>query len=114
VVLNPSNKKEDLSERWEGKPELYRLFVKFIRDFKENWEQLNKLQGLNEIAEELKQMFGENVTNQAFREQAAYLEKSRNIKGLAVIGSGLLVAATTQNAVALERNTFYGEKKDSI
>lgn len=114
VVLNPSNKKENLSERWEGKPELYHLFVKFIRDFKENWEQLNKLQGLNEIAEELKQMFGENVTNQAFREQAAYLEKSRNNKGLAVIGSGLLVAATTQNAVALERNTFYVEKKDSI
>ncbi|MGE8000271.1 SMODS domain-containing nucleotidyltransferase [Lysinibacillus sp. NPDC093190] len=109
VVLNPSNKKEDLSERWDGKPELYRSFVTFIRDFKVNWEQLNELQGLNEIADKLKQMFGENVTSQAFKEQAAHIEKSRNNKGLAVIGSGLLVAATTEKAVAIERNTFYGD-----
>ncbi|SDN49940.1 hypothetical protein SAMN05518871_105285 [Psychrobacillus sp. OK028] len=114
VVLNPSNDKEDLSERWDGKPELYQKFVKFIRDFKENWGELEELQGLSEIAEKLKQMFGENVTNQAFKEQAAHIGKSRNNKGLAVIGSGLLVAATTEKAVAMERNTFYGEKKDSI
>ncbi len=114
VVLNPSNDKEDLSERWEGKPELYRSFVTFIRDFKANWEQLNELQGLNEIADKLKLMFGENVTNQVIKEQAAHLEESRNNKGLAVIGSGVLVAATTETAIAMERNTFYGEKEDSI
>ncbi|MEI4770914.1 nucleotidyltransferase [Psychrobacillus sp. FJAT-51614] len=114
VVLNPSNDKEDLSERWDGKPELYHSFIKFIKDFKINWEQLNELQGLHVIADKLKQMFGENVTNQAFKEQAAHLEKSRNNKVLGVVGSGLLVAATTKKAVAMERNTFYGEKEDSI
>ncbi|MFJ7408235.1 MULTISPECIES: hypothetical protein [unclassified Lysinibacillus] len=107
--MNPSNEKEDLSERWDGKPELFRSFVTFIQAFKINWEQLNELQGLNEIADKLKQMFGENVTNQAFKEQAAHIEKSRNNKGLAVIGSGLLVAATTEKAIAMERNTFYGD-----
>lgn len=114
VVLNPSNDKEDLSERWDGHPELYRAFVKFINDFKANWEQLNEIQGLNEIADKLKQMFGENITNQVLKEQAAHLEKSRSNKGLAVIGSGLLVAATTEKAVAMEKNTFYGEETDSI
>lgn len=114
VVLNPSNKKEDLSERWEGKPELYNTFVKFIQDFKVNWGQLNELQGLHEVAEELKRIFGENVTNEAFKEQATYLEKSRNNKVLAVISSGLLVAATTEKAVAMERNTFYGQKEDTL
>lgn len=114
VVLNPSNEKEDLSERWDGHPELYRAFVKFISDFKVNWQQLNEIQGLNEIADKLKQMFGENITNQVLKEQAAHLEKSRSNKGLAVIGSGLLVAATTEKAVAMERNTFYGKETDSI
>lgn len=114
VVLNPTNDKEDLSEKWDGHPELYRSFVKFINDFKVNWEQLNELQGLDEISEKLKQMFGENATDQALKEQAKYIEKSRNKKGLAVIGSGLLVAASTENAVAMGRNTFYGEKEDSI
>lgn len=115
VVLNPSNEKEDLSERWDGNPNLYRAFVKFINDFKVNWQELNELQGLNEIADKLKEMFGENVTNQVLKEQAAHLEKSRSNKGLAVISSGILItAATTEKAVAMERNTFYGEETDSI
>lgn len=114
VVLNPSNKKEDLSERWEGKPELYQSFVNFIKDFKVSWKELNELQGLDEIADKLKQMFGENITNQVLREQAAHLEKARSKKGLAVVGSGILVAATTEKAVAVERNTFYGEETDSL
>lgn len=114
VVLNPSNNKEDLSERWDGHPELYRAFKKFIKDFKTNWEQLNEIQGLNEIADKLKNMFGENITNQVLKEQAAHLEKFRSNKDLAVIGSGLLVAATTEKAVAMERNTFYGKETDTI
>ncbi|MGG0657251.1 SMODS domain-containing nucleotidyltransferase [Rummeliibacillus pycnus] len=110
VVLNPSNEKEDLSERWDGQPELYQSFVQFIRDFKISWQQVNALQGLDEIAEKLKQMFGENIINQTLKEQAEHLEKARSNKGLAVLGtSGLLVAATTENAVAVEKNTFYGE-----
>lgn len=114
VVLNPSNEKENLSERWDGHPELYRAFVKFINDFRTIWKQLNELQGLNEIADELKKIFGENVTNQVLKEQAAHLEKTRKNKGLAIVSSGLLVAATTEKAVAMERNTFYGKETDSI
>ncbi|WP_240190048.1 nucleotidyltransferase [Bacillus sp. P14.5] len=114
VVLNPSNNKEDLSERWDNNPELYLEFEKFVMDFKLNWEQLNEIQGLNEIANKLKKMFGENITNQVLKEQAIHLEKSRSNKNLAVIGSGLLVAATTEKAVAMERNTFYGKETDTI
>lgn len=114
IVLNPSNEKEILSERWDSYPDLYRAFENFINDFRTTWKQLNELQGLNEIADEFKKIFGENVTNQVLKEQAAHLEKTRNNKGLAVVSSGLLVAATTEKAVAMERNTFYGEETDSI
>ncbi|MFD1777212.1 cyclic GMP-AMP synthase DncV-like nucleotidyltransferase [Fredinandcohnia salidurans] len=110
VVLNPTNQKEDLSERWDGHPELYMEFVKFIRDFKEKWDGLNELRGIHEIAEELKAMFGENVINETLKEQAEYMEKSRKNNQLGVVGAGLLVAATKEeNVIPLRKNTFYGE-----
>ncbi len=110
VVLNPTNQKEDLSERWEGHPELYKEFLKFIRDFKAKWDEISELRGIHEIAEELKLMFGENVINEIIKEQAEYTEKARKNNLLGVVGAGILVAATKEeNVTALRKNTFYGE-----
>ncbi|MBU8880106.1 nucleotidyltransferase [Bacillus sp. FJAT-29790] len=109
VVLNPTNKKEDLSERWDGQSELYRSFVTFILHLKEKWDQLNELRGIHEIAEELKLMFGENVINETMKEQAEYIEKARTTNKLGVFGSGLLVAASKEESVIpMRKNTFYG------
>jgi len=109
VVLNPSNKDEDLSERWEGHPELYKKFVKFIKDFKANWDQLGELRGIQEVAEELKSMFGENIINETIKEQAEYMEKARETNQLGVFGSGLLVAAAKEeDVIPVRKNTFYG------
>lgn len=110
IVLNPTNKKEDLSERWDGHPELYKSFVAFIRDFKQKWDRLNELGGIHEIAEELKEMFGENVINETVKEQAEYMEKARKTNQLGVLGTGILVAATKEeNVIPIRKNTFYGE-----
>ena len=110
TVLNPTNENEDLSERWEDHPELYKSFVSFIRDFKQKWDRLNELRGIHEIAEELKVMFGENVINETLEEQAEYMEKARETNTLGVAGAGLLVATTKEvNVVAMRKNTFYGE-----
>ncbi|MFC8563906.1 nucleotidyltransferase domain-containing protein [Peribacillus frigoritolerans] len=110
IVLNPISKNEDLSERWDGKPELYNSFVGFIRDFKQHWYELNKIQGIDEVAKELKVMFGENIINVSLKEQAELMEKARNKQALGVVGSsGLLVAAAKEPAISLRKNTFYGE-----
>jgi len=110
VVLNPTNKKEDLSERWEGHPELYKSFVTFIQRFKEKWDQLNEMRGIHEIAEELKALFGENVINDSIQEHAEYMEKARKSNQLGVFATGMLVAATKEeNVIPMRENTFYGE-----
>lgn len=99
-----------MSERWDGHPELYKSFVTFIRDFKQNWDRLNELRGIHEIAEELKEMFGENAINETVKEQAEYMEKARKTNQLGVFGTGILVAATKEeNVTPIRKNTFYGE-----
>ena len=60
-VFNPTNKEEELSERWEDQPDLYEKFLDFIRDFKQHWNKLNKLEGIKDVATELKLMFGETI-----------------------------------------------------
>ncbi|MBS4171809.1 nucleotidyltransferase [Bacillus sp. FJAT-49736] len=109
VVLNPTNEKEDLSERWDENPDLYKSFLKFIRYFKKKWDYVNELSGIKEIAEELKVMFGENVTIESFKDQADYVSKVRKHNRLAITGIGSLVAATKENhATSVKANTFYG------
>lgn len=109
VVLNPTNLKEDLSERWDEHPELYKSFLSFINDFKANWGYLNQLSGIHETAKELKTMFGEDIINQTLKEQAEYMEKARKNNDLAVLGSGLLVVASKEkNTIPIKSNTFYG------
>lgn len=110
IVLNPTNKNEDLSERWDGKPELYQAFIRFILDFKKHWDELNKLRGIAEIAKELKVMFGETIINESLKEQAELFGQARSTANLGVIGSsGLLVAAAKEEVVPMRINTFYGE-----
>ncbi|WP_243297750.1 nucleotidyltransferase domain-containing protein [Bacillus litorisediminis] len=110
IVLNPTNAKEDLSERWDENPDLYQSFVDFILDFNKRWDELNKIQGIDQIAKELKIMFGENIINESLKEQAELMEKARKSSNLGVLGtSGLLVAATKEQAVPVRKNTFYGE-----
>ena len=111
VVLNPSNLAEDLSERWIGQPELYQSFVKFIWDFIKEWERLQNLQGIHNIAEALKAFFGENVITEAVKDQTAYLEKVRRSNQLAITDkTGMLTAATSAipQITTVKRNTFYG------
>src|SRR5262249_1555277 len=41
VVLNPTNQKEDLSERWDENPGAYELFISSIITFQRQWGWLN-------------------------------------------------------------------------
>ncbi|RFU70617.1 nucleotidyltransferase [Peribacillus saganii] len=108
-VCNPSNPNEDLSERWNDKPELYTSFVTFILDFKQKWDELNKLQGIAEVAKELKAMFGENVITESLKEQGDIMGKSRTANTLGIASSGILVAAAKDPVIPVRKNTFYGE-----
>ncbi len=110
VVLNPTNCDEDLSERWEDDPELYKKFVEWINDFSRLWLELNVTKGIQNVSKLLEKMFGETVTMEAFREQAEIIEKARKENVLSVsLPTGLITSNFGTKIIPIERNTFHGE-----
>jgi len=108
-VWNPANQvAEDLGERWDKSPEAYEEFKTWISGFCLIWQQLEQARGYRDINEILVALFGEQPTREAIRQDTLRLEQARQDGRLSVAaGSGLL---TTQSpAIAVPRNTFYGQ-----
>ena len=113
-VLNPQNKLEVLSERWEENPELYDSFLLFISDFREKWLEISnaKEKGFIEVAIILKEMFGEEPISKGLNKQAKVNEAFRKSGKLGITAAGLVSFAPTVAAeefTSVKRNTFYGE-----
>jgi hypothetical protein len=110
VVCNPSNEKEDLSERWDKHPEAYEAFVNGVTIFRAWWRKLNEQRGIPQVATFLEQLFGEEVAKGVIAEQAKSIEAARAAGRLAVAGSsGGIVSVSTSNSTPIRHNTFYGE-----
>jgi Second Messenger Oligonucleotide or Dinucleotide Synthetase domain len=108
-VCNPSNPKEDLSERWDRHPEAYHAFVSGITQFAAQWRKLNAQRGIAQIASFLEQLFGESLAKNVIGEQAQFMEAERKAGRLAVAAAaGGIVSAGTPNSTPIRRNTFYG------
>lgn len=71
-ILNPSNKKEDFSDKWRQKPHLFNSFVEFLKDFKEQWKDLKREANIGQNERKLKDLFGEQMVNKALNEQKAF------------------------------------------
>lgn len=109
VVLNPTNTDEDLSERWDDDMASYFKFVKWINEFNKVWDAINKAHGIPNIARILKEMFGEQVTNEALKEQEILIKKAREQKLLGITaGTGILSSTSKTNSIPVKKNTFYG------
>ncbi len=110
IVLNPMNPDEDFSEKWEENTGLYRNFIAWMRRFKDLWEEVNNTRGIHNIAEILKDMFGEAITSAVIKEQAESLEKSRQAGTLQTCnGTGSLLTGVSAGVIPVRKNTFHGE-----
>jgi hypothetical protein len=109
-VLNPTNPLEDLSERWDANPKAYQAFKDGIFQFYEQWQRLlRKAGGIQDIAQFLKDLFGENLAKEVIVEQTKALNEVRTQNLLAIkSGSGLLTSLAA-SAIEVPRNTFYGD-----
>ena len=109
VVLNPTNTDEDLSERWDDDMASYFKFVKWINEFNKIWDVINKSRGIPNITKILKEMFGEQVTDEALKEQEIIIKKAREEKLLGITtGTGILSSTSKTNSIPVKKNTFYG------
>jgi len=105
-VLNPTNDREDLSERWDTNPSAYLAFETGMRGFRDRWSRLIARGG--NVDAELELLFGEPPVKAALKKRAQRLQESRLAGGLGVTGSGII---TSSRAGTLIRpNTFYGDE----
>lgn len=110
-VLNPMNRLEDFSERWDSNPAAYVSFADSVRALAAEWAVLRKLGG-DQLYARLGRLFGEDVTNRVIKEHATYVRDLSSRGGLGVSAQGRLVSVATPTAVAAVRpNTFYGGKR---
>ncbi|MNP41702.1 hypothetical protein D3C76_1354180 [compost metagenome] len=68
------------------------------------------MSGLDDVTDELKAMFGEDVVMKSFREQTQFVEKNRSENKLGVLsGIGLITTSSSINIMPVRNNTFYGD-----
>ena len=111
-VSNPSNGNEDLSEKWDTKPEAYREFVIGIADLDTQWTALMRTRGIDRVTRVLEGLFGEEIAKQVVEKQTRDIEAARGRNELAVKkGSGIITGVASSFAIPIRRNTFYGDEK---
>ena len=107
-VCNPSNEKEDLSERWDDS-KMYQAFVVGIVDLRKQLLLLGQQKNMIDGAEILQQLFGKEFIEKAFTKQAKAIEGARSVHRLAVAKStGTIISVVTPNSTPIRQNTFYG------
>ena len=107
IVLNPTNPKERLSEKWIENPDRYRSFIKALSQFKKEWDALFHVSGLHNIAAGLNRLFGEEVVRESVKDFGKATQANRKVEAIGINKSGMLTglgAAIT----AIKPNTFYG------
>lgn len=105
-VLNPANRQEDLSERWED-PVEYAAFVMGIRELNGLWAKAIATAGVQNVGMALETLFGEPV-RVAVRKQASHLQELRAKSALRVRPTGVITAVPAVG-IAMRSNTFHGK-----
>jgi hypothetical protein len=110
VVLNPSNQKEDLSEKWDRNPRAYSAFVSGMASFLTSWRAVVAGRGIPEVAVALSALFGEELTGRAVDQQAEALQKARKNRELSFsTKSKSIVVGAGAGTIPVRTNTFFGE-----
>lgn len=109
LVLNPTNTKEDLSEKWDENPDAYRAFVSGIIAFQQSWQNIAQARGIPSVSAPLRDLFGEDLTKSVVKEQAEFVQKARSEQRLYIQkSSGILSGIASVGSALVRPNTFHG------
>ena len=86
AVPNPTLPQEDFADAWDV--DSYARFVRFVRDFRAELVRLGSLQNMENVAEQLAEMFGEKPTDTAYREYGKLLQARAGSRTLVRRGCG--------------------------
>jgi hypothetical protein len=114
-LKNPRNDKESICEKWENDPASYVAFTEAVNVFRDRWERLLEIRGLNEIQDELADLFEEAPVNWAINELARkqvvqpWKKRTLGIQSR----TGTLAPSTGGASLLLRPNTFFGDAKNA-
>ncbi len=103
-VLNPANRGEDLSERWDD-PSSYGAFIEGIAALKLLWKPVTSATSFQKSTELLESIVGE-PSNEAFKKQARAVQAAR---GSSILKSASTGAITASTGHSIRPNTFHGK-----
>ena len=107
-VRNPTNLAENFAEKWAGRPELFQIFLDWLRILKSQLESiLETSSSISRMSETMQPIFGKNLVQKTIEQYAGKIEANRR--------SGILKAAPatamlSSKGMTMRRNTFYGTK----
>jgi len=108
-VPNPTNQEEDFAEKWQKDPGLYESFCLEISKFKEQWNNMLQLKGIDRKAKVLSRLFGEDIVTSVIEEFAQRISAYRKDDSLYVSkSSGFLTNNKSSQSILVRKNTFYG------
>lgn len=111
VVRNPTNLKEDFSEKWDEHPERYHAFTRWTKTLYAGLIEAQEVEGkgMDEAAEILSRLFGNTRVEKAFRDQALAMRKQRETGNLGIAAGGLTIMSSSDNAAPVRDHTFHCE-----
>jgi len=111
TITNPAHPSENICEKWDNTPACYRDFCNAVTAFRDRWIRLNRLRGIDEIEEELADLFGESTVQSVVRAMIDNRVSMPRRNGSLRVrpNSGLLLPATASSAsISMPTNTFHG------
>jgi hypothetical protein len=109
TLLNPVNRDEVISEKWEKDHDAFNAFRDEVMQFHELWMDLLGTHNMPTLVRELKKLFGEEVDT-VYRDSVAVVTKAREDKSLTIHRStGNLSMLTGPGYTNVPRNTHHGD-----
>jgi hypothetical protein len=112
-IINPANKDEKFSDKWEDNPALFDSFLEYANTLHTAWNQFKSNSTVDEGGNALKALFGDSVVNKAFTAQSDLINFRRQGPNLGIIrNSGQLTRVMNSSPTLsnIKTNTFYGDR----
>lgn len=111
-LTNPAHPEEDICEKWDNVKGSYEDFRESVTEFRDRFERLQQIRGLDKIERELAELFGESPAQYAVKEFVdQQISVPRDNGSLRVRPASGLVVPMTVSApgIVIPRNTFHGD-----
>lgn len=108
LVINPLDKNECFSEKWQEDPKGYFHFRSKIVMLEGNFTLLQQTNSLAEKKNILSRLFGETVVEKALETIGKNIASPENAHNLRITDKGKLTTIALANSIAVPKHTFYG------